>query len=349
MTLTKTAPFRIAPLLCLLLGSGAPLLVQLPSPAAPVPQPQTATNPNDRIQQLIDRQNYDQAWQEIRRLAEAADREYSSSWFPMPAIVSGSAVLRDWSLKLGEAQVKTGHYQAAFQFAKDSKYGDVNLAIAKSLYRAGQVPLSDRLFSQLIANARKGSPIERNDSLSVLSYELFQLGAVEASDRLLEDMLRTVSSNGTFNEKWMIFNQAGVNTDNIDRTVKIADRLGLSQDQSVILRITELAIRKENVAVAERNLKQLKPLSSDVMANLYMDLASLYFSQKQTPQGLVSLTEASIYSQMILSDPQGRDAYLERVALLYQSQKQSQKAKSIASKIRDNARRQSLLTRLKSL
>ncbi len=332
-----------ATLLFLLLSPSAAIFTPIHPPiqAAPIPQTQLPTNPIDRIQQLIDRQRYDQAWQEIRRLAQDADRAQAGSLFPMPATTSGNALLQTWSLNLGIAEVKTDHYQAALQLAKDSKFDNVRLDIAKALYQANQKPLANPLFTQLAQNARRLAPIETRSALASLSATLFKLGATDPSNQLLEEAIRSLPSRDTFNEQWTLLFLAGLNTDNLDRTLQIADRLDFSQDKTALESITRLAIQKGNIPIAERYLKKVGRLPTNVLADFYLDLAALCFTQNQTAPGLAHLSEASIYNQLIKSDPG-----LERVARLYQAQKQNRKALAIANKIQNPSQRQALLAQL---
>jgi tetratricopeptide (TPR) repeat protein len=325
----KTASLLIA--LLLITPSLSPSIAQARQPMQPAST--LSSDPNDRVQTLINQKQYDRAWQEIRQIAKNMDRRLPFDWSPR----NGSGFTSRWGLTLAQAELNTKDYQKAVKLATDFNDSDVRLAVVQGLYQSGQRPLYDQLIKKIAPTSGPGF-------FAAVSAVFFQSGNLEESDRMLMEGIRQLSpDDAKIYQQSEMLQSAGIQTQNLDRTIQVADRLGISTSAQIF--IAEMALQQGNGAVADRYLKDIQ--SPAERSRLRYNQATLYFTQQQPTLGLASLRQALLASLDLVDDLDQRDTSIERIALLYQQQKQPKLARDTAQKVFKSDRRQALLNKLK--
>jgi hypothetical protein len=327
----KTASLLIA--LLLITPSLSPSVAQARQPMQPAST--LSADPNDRVQTLINQKQYDRAWQEIRQIAKNMDRRLPFDWSPR----NGSGFISRWGLTLAQAELNTKDYQKAVKLATDFNNSAVRLAVLQGLYQSGQRPLYDQLIKKIAPTSGPGF-------FAAVSAVFFQSGNLEESDRMLMEGIRQISLDDakTYQQSEML-QSAGIQTQNLDRAIQVADRLGIGKSTSAQIFIAEMALQQGNGAVADRYLKDIQ--SPAERSRLRYSQATLYFTQQQPTLGLASLRQALLASLDLVDNLDQRDGSIEQIALLYQQQKQPKLARDTAQKVFKSDRRQALLNKLK--
>jgi tetratricopeptide (TPR) repeat protein len=327
----KTASLLIA--LLLITPSLSPSIAQARQPMQPAST--LSADPNDRVQTLINQKQYDRAWQEIRQIAKKMDRRAPFDWSPR----NGSGFISRWGLNLALAELNTKDYQKAANLAIDFNDDTVRLAVIQGLYQSGQRPLYDQLIKKIVKTSPPGF-------FAGVSAVFFQAGNLEESDRILMESIRQISPNDAKEYQQLeILQAAGIRSHNLDRAIQVTDRLGIAKSPTAQVLITEMALQLGNGAVADRYLKEIR--SPAERSRLRYEQATLYFTQQQPTLGLASLRQAILASLDLVEDLDQRDSSMERIALLYQQQKQPKLARDAAQKVFKSDRRQALLNKLK--
>jgi tetratricopeptide (TPR) repeat protein len=294
-----------------------------------------STDPNDRVQTLINQKQYDRAWQEIRQIAKNMDRRAPFDWSPR----NGSGFISRWGLTLAQSELNTKDYQKAVKLAMDFNDSAVRLAVMQGLYQSGQRPLYDQLIKKIAPTSGPGF-------FAAVSAVFFQSGNLEESDRMLMEGMRQISlDDAKIYQQSEMLQSAGIQTHNLDRAIQVADRLGIAKSSSAQIFIAEMALQQGNGAVADRYLKEIQ--SPTERSRLRYNQATLYFTQQQPTLGLASLRQALLASLDLVDDLDQRDTWIEQIALLYQQQKQPKLARDTAQKVFKSDRRQALLNKLK--
>jgi hypothetical protein len=327
----KTASLLIA--LLLITPSLSPSVAQARQPMQPAST--LSADPNDRVQTLINQKQYDRAWQEIRQIAKNMDRRLPFDWSPR----NGSGFISRWGLTLAQAELNTKDYQKAVKLATDFNDSAVRLAVMQGLYQSGQRPLYDQLIKKIAPTSGPGF-------FAAVSAVFFQSGNLEESDRMLMEGIRQISpDDAKIYQQSEMLQSAGIQTQNLDRAIQVANRLGIGKSTSAQIFIAEMALQQGDGAVADRYLKDIQ--SPAERSRLRYNQATLYFTQQQPTLGLASLRQALLASLDLVDNLDQRDGSIEQIALLYQQQKQPKLARDTAQKVFKSDRRQALLNKLK--
>ncbi len=334
---------KIASLLGLLLIT-TPLIHQ-PIAQAGMPQIQdgstvSPSNGNEQIQALIDQKQYDRAFKEIHRRGREMDRRSIFDWMS-PRY--GSSFISSWLLNLARAELNAKEYQQAVNLALRSNNYDVIIEVTKGLYQAKQKPLYDQLIDK---STHKRSQEDARNIFANFSSQLFQLGGIEESDRLLTEAIRKISPDSTKeSQQTQILDIAGINTDSLDRAVQVADRLDISKNSPASRNITRIAVRKGDGTIVNRYINGIQEAS--IRAEFRYEQSVQYFTQNKTALGLVTLNQSLLEGLKNVDDLEERDNRIEAIALLYQEQKQPKLARSTAQRIFKVDRYKALLAKLK--